>query len=58
MLLAGSYGYIGQFTPTIYALREALGEDQVFDKPSELREKSERPECVESAGVAADKVVH
>ena len=39
MLLAGSFGYLGQFGPTIYALRETLGEDQVFDKPSELRSK-------------------
>jgi hypothetical protein len=37
MLLAGQYGYIGQFAPTIYVLRQALGDDQVFDKPSELR---------------------
>ena len=57
MLLAGPYGYIGQFAPTIYALREALGEDQVFDRPSELR-RSERPECTESAAVTANKVVH
>jgi hypothetical protein len=39
MLLVGSYGYIGQFAPTIYALRQTLGDDQVFDKPSELRAK-------------------
>ena len=39
MLLAGSFGYLGQFAPTIFALREVLGEDQVFDKPSELRAK-------------------
>jgi hypothetical protein len=39
MLLAGQFGYLGQFGPTIYALREILGEDQVFDKPSELRAK-------------------
>jgi hypothetical protein len=39
-LLAGQYGYVGQFAPTIYALRQALGEDQVFDRPSELRVKS------------------
>ena len=38
-LLAGSFGYLGQFAPTIFALREVLGEDQVFDKPSELRAK-------------------
>jgi hypothetical protein len=40
MLLAGQYGYVGQFAPTIYALRQALGEDQVFDRPSELRAKA------------------
>jgi hypothetical protein len=40
MLLAGQYGYTGQFAPTIYALRQALGDDQVFDRPSELRAKS------------------
>jgi hypothetical protein len=40
MLLAGQYGYIGQFAPTIYALRQTLGDDQVFDRPSELRAKS------------------
>jgi hypothetical protein len=40
MLFAGQYGYIGQFAPTIYALRQALGDDQVFDRPSELRAKS------------------
>jgi hypothetical protein len=40
MLLAGQYGYIGQFAPTIYALRQALCEDQVFDRPSELRAKA------------------
>jgi hypothetical protein len=57
MLLAGPYGYIGQFAATICALRETLGEAEVFDRPSELR-KSERPECTESAGVAAGKVVH
>jgi hypothetical protein len=39
MLLAGQYGYVGQFAPTIYPLRQALGEDQVFDRPSELRAK-------------------
>jgi hypothetical protein len=39
MLLAGPYGYVGQFAPTIFALREVLGEDQVFDKPSELQAK-------------------
>jgi hypothetical protein len=39
MLLAGQFGYLGQFGPTICALREILGEDQVFDKPSELRAK-------------------
>jgi len=39
MLLAGQFGYLGQFGPTIHALREILGEDQVFDKPSELRAK-------------------
>jgi hypothetical protein len=38
-LLAGSFGYLGQFAPTIFALREVLGEDQVFDKPSELLAK-------------------
>jgi len=43
MLLAGPYGYIGQFAPTIYALRETLGEDQVFDKPSELRARQVSP---------------
>jgi hypothetical protein len=41
MLLAGPYGYVGQFAPTIYALREILGEDHVFDKPSELRAKQD-----------------
>ena len=39
MLLAGPYGYIEQFAPTVFALREVLGEDHVFDKPSELRAK-------------------
>jgi len=39
MLLGGQYGYIGQFAPTIYTLRQALGDDQVFDRPSELRAK-------------------
>jgi hypothetical protein len=38
-LLAGSFGYLGQFAPTIFALREVLGEDQVFDRPSEIRAK-------------------
>ncbi len=47
MLLAGGYRYVGQFAPTIYALRETLGEDQVFDKPSELQAKQNRsPEAV------------
>jgi hypothetical protein len=40
MLLAGSYGYIGQFAPTIYALRQSLGDDQVFERPSELLAKT------------------
>jgi hypothetical protein len=40
MLLGGQYGYIGQFAPTIYALRQTLGDDQVFDRPSELRAKA------------------
>ena len=40
MLLVGSYGYIGQFAPTIHALRQTLGDDQVFDRPSELRAKT------------------
>jgi hypothetical protein len=40
MLLAGRYGYTGQFAPTIYALRQTLGDDQVFDRPSELRAKA------------------
>ena len=40
MLLVGSFGYIGQFAPTIYALRQTLGDDQVFDRPSELRAKA------------------
>jgi len=39
MLLAGQFGYLGQFAPTVFALREALGEDQMFDRPSELRAK-------------------
>jgi hypothetical protein len=39
MLLAGQFGYLGQFSPTAYALREVLGEDQFYDKPSELRAK-------------------
>jgi hypothetical protein len=39
MLVAGPYGYIGQFAPTVCALRETLGEDLLFDKPSELRAK-------------------
>ena len=38
-LLAGSFGYLGQFAPTVCALRETLGEDLLFDKPSELRAK-------------------
>jgi hypothetical protein len=38
-LLAGQFGYLGQFGPTICALREILGEEQVFDKPSEIRAK-------------------
>ena len=44
MLLGGQYGYIGQFAPTIYALRQALGDDQVFDRPSELRAKTDSSE--------------
>jgi hypothetical protein len=40
MLLAGQCGYIGQFASTIYALRQALGDDQVFDRPSEPRAKA------------------
>jgi hypothetical protein len=40
MLLAGQYGYIGQFAPTIYALRQTLGDDQVFGRPSELQAKA------------------
>ena len=40
MLLVGSYGYIGQFAPTIYGLRQTLGDDHVFGRPSELRAKS------------------
>jgi len=40
MLLGGQYGYIGQFAPTIYTLRQALGDDQVFERPSELRTKA------------------
>jgi len=39
MLLAGQFGYLGQFSPTAYALREVLGEDLLYDKPSELRAK-------------------
>jgi hypothetical protein len=39
MLLAGPYGYIGQFAPTVCALRETFGEDHMFDRPSELRAK-------------------
>jgi hypothetical protein len=60
MLLAGHYGYLGQFAPTIWALQETLGEDQVFDKPSELRTKSERAEHGESEPLetANAKVVH
>ena len=53
MLLAGPYGYIGQFAPTIYALRQTLGDDQVFDRPSELRAKSNTPDA-ESAEPEAD----
>jgi len=41
MLLAGQYGYIGPFGPTIHALRQTLGDDQVFDRPSELRARSD-----------------
>jgi hypothetical protein len=52
MLLAGPYGYVGQFAPTIFALREVLGDDQVFDKPSELRAK----QSVDAAAVVP--VVH
>ena len=40
ILLAGQFGYVGQFAPTIHVLRQALGDDQVFDRPSELRAKS------------------
>jgi hypothetical protein len=40
MLLAGQYGYVGQFAPTIYALRQTLGDDQVFGRPSELQAKA------------------
>jgi hypothetical protein len=39
MLLAGQFGYLGQFSPTAYALREVLGEDLLYDKPSEIRAK-------------------
>jgi hypothetical protein len=39
MLLAGQFGYLGQFCPTVFALREVLGEDELYDKPSELRAK-------------------
>lgn len=39
MLLAGQFGYLGQFSPTTYALREVLGEDELYNKPSELRAK-------------------
>jgi len=51
MLLAGGYGYVGQFAPTIYALRETLGEDQVFDKPSELRAKQTAKDAAATAPV-------
>jgi hypothetical protein len=40
MLLAGSYGYLGQFEPTIWALCKTLGDDEVYEKPSELRAKA------------------
>jgi hypothetical protein len=53
LLLAGQYGYIGQFAPTIYALRQALGDDQVFDRPSELRAKSDTSDA-ETAEPEAD----
>ena len=39
MLLVGQFGYLGQFSPTAYALREVLGEDGLYNKPSELRAK-------------------
>src|SRR5262249_1347351 len=51
MLLAGPYGYIGQFAPTVCALRETLGEDLVFDKPSELRAKQTVVDVVQVAVV-------
>ena len=67
MLLAGPYGYIGQFAPTIWALRETLDEAEVYDKPSELRMKADHgtknvtkpveSDAAESTN-AAKKVVH
>ena len=35
MLLAGQYGYIGQFAPTIYALRQTLGAIGCIDEISD-----------------------
>ena len=55
MLLAGQYGYIGQFAPTIYALRQALGDDQVFDRPSELRAKSDSSNAESLEPLAEEK---
>jgi hypothetical protein len=53
MLVAGPYGYIGQFAATIFALREVLGEEQVFDKPSELRAKKIKPSELEAEAQGA-----
>jgi len=57
MLLAPHYGYLGQFAPTVQALRETLGEGAVFDKPTELRAKtnSAAEPVTEDEGMATEK---
>jgi hypothetical protein len=57
MLLAGSYGYLGQFAPTIWALCKTLGDDEVYDKPSELRAEANCAESVAESeeSMAAEK---
>ena len=57
MLLVGSYGYIGQFAPIIYALRQALGDDQVFERPSKLRAKTNTSKPLEPEDEREEKKV-
>jgi hypothetical protein len=52
MLVAGHRGYLGQFEPTVWSLRQLLGEDQLFDKPSELRAKQQRSVDLVAADVS------